>query len=117
MKETVKRITESDIRRMVAKCLREIIHENKKKDRERKYGINGYYIEKDGVTLLYKGEKMKSIISVIHRSGEQAYHICIDDHCYVFYVSTNGEKEVRKYEFPYIFDELLEAIKMLPIPS
>ena len=43
------------------------------------------------------------------------YHIGEDDHCYVFYIELGGKTE--RYENPYIFDELLEAIKMLPEPS
>lgn len=106
-------INECDIRRMVKECIRKIIQE----DIERKCGPNGYYIERNGLPIVYKGQKMNSIISVVYKNGGQAYHICEDDHCYVFYASTNGVKNAERYENPYIFDELLEAIKMLPAPS
>jgi hypothetical protein len=88
----------------------EICAESKKK-----VGINGYYIAKGGCDYVYKGEKCHSVISVVHKSGKQKYHIDEDDHCYVFYAELGGKTE--RYENPYIFDELLEAIKMLPEPS
>lgn len=110
-------ITETDLRKMVKECIRKVIQENIDERMNRKYGVNGYYIEKNGMPIIYKGQEMKSVISVVYKDGGQAYHICEDDHCYVFYVSTNGVKKAERYENPYIFDELLEAIKMLPIPS
>lgn len=83
-------------------------------EEKKEYGINGYYIAKGGCDYVYKGEKCHSVISVVHKSGKQKYHIDEDDHCYVFYVERDGETEL--YQYPYIFDELLDAIKMLPTP-
>lgn len=106
-------LTENTLRKIISESIRKMLIEKQ----EKKIGINGYYIEKNGLPITYKGQEMKSVISVVHKSKRQAYHICEDDHCYVFYTSTDGIKNAEKYENPYIFDELLEAIKMLPIPS
>ena len=82
---------------------------------EKKLGKNGYYIEKSGCDYVYKGEKLHSVISVVHRSGQQKYHIGIDDHCYVFYMELDGG-ESRSCGNTHIFEELLEALKLLPPP-
>ena len=84
-------------------------------EEKKEYGINGYYIAKGGCDYVYEGEKRHSVISVVHKSGNQKYHIDGDDHCYVFYAERDGKAEL--YQYPYIFDELLDAIKMLPILS
>lgn len=102
------RITESDLHKMIKESITRILTESSKK-----YGPNGYYIEKNGCDYIYNGEKCHSRISVVYKNGKQKYHIDEDDHCYVFYVEMNG-KEAHNYENPYIFDELLDAIKMLP---
>ena len=81
-----------------------------------KLGVNGYYIEKDGCDFMYNGEKLHSVISVIHSSEKQKYHIGVDDHCYVFYVEIDG-REARTYSNPHIFDELLDALKLLSSPQ
>lgn len=104
------KLKESDLRNIVKECVCGILNESKKK-----VGINGYYIAKNGCDYEYNGEKYHSVISVIHKSEKQKYHIGEDDHCYVFYLELGGKTE--RYENPYIFDELLEAIKMLPEPS
>ncbi len=104
------KLKESDLRNIVKECVCGILNESKKK-----VGINGYYIAKNGCDYEYNGEKYHSVISVIHKSEKQKYHIGEDDHCYVFYIELGGKTE--RYENPYIFDELLEAIKMLPEPS
>ena len=105
-------LKESDIQKMVWQVLQEITD---KKKASKKVGPNGYYIAKNGLDYEYKGEKRRSIISVSKPDRGQAYHIDEDDHCYIFYAESQGKTE--RYENPYIFDELLDAIKMLPLPS
>jgi hypothetical protein len=105
-------ITESELKGIIAESVKLIV---KTLNESKKLGVNGYYIVKDGCDYIYKGEKCHSVISVIHKSEEQKYHIDEDDHCYVFYAELDGKTD--RYEHPYIFDELLEAIKMLPTPS
>ncbi len=104
------RITESEIRDMIRESVERILSESKSE-----YGPNGYRIVKGGMDYTIKGEKMHSAISVVNKYGT-AYHVIEDDHCYTFDVSDNDE-EGRHYQYPYIFDELLDAIKMLPRPS
>lgn len=104
------RITESEIRDMVRESVEQILSES-----ESEYGPNGYRIVKGGMDYTIKGEKMHSVISVVNKYGT-AYHVIEDDHCYTFDVSDNDE-EGHHYQYPYIFDELLDAIKMLPRPS
>ncbi len=104
------RITESEIRDMVRESVERILSESKSE-----YGPNGYRIVKGGMDYTIKGEKRHSAISVVSEGGSQAYHIGTDDHCYKFYVTMDGKSEA--YQYPYIFDELLDAIKMLPRPS
>lgn len=104
------RISESEIRDMVRESVEQILSESKSE-----YGPNGYRIVKGGMDYTIKGEKQHSKISVVSEGGSQAYHIDTDDHCYTFYVTIDGKSEA--YQYPYIFDELLDAIKMLPRPS
>lgn len=104
------RITESEIRDIIRESVEQILSES-----ESEYGPNGYRIVKDGMDYTIKGEKQHSVISVVNDDGSQAYHIDIDDHCYKFFATIDGKSEA--YQYPYIFDELLDAIKMLPRPS
>lgn len=104
------RITESEIRDMVRESVERILSESKSE-----YGPNGYRIVKGGMDYIIKGDKRHSVISVVSQEGSQAYHIDTDDHCYKFYVTMGDKSEA--YQYPYIFDELLDAIKMLPRPS
>lgn len=138
MNGTATRQTESELKAVVRESVKKYLNERstgcnsserliaeseaKKETKKRpsdkkdgKVGINGYRIEKDGCDYVYDGEKCHSVISVVNRYGNQKYHIDTDDHCYVFFVEMDGK--TREYEFPYIFDELLDAIKMLPRPS
>lgn len=80
-----------------------------------KLGVNNYYIEKNGCDYTYNGKKLHSVISVVHKSEKQKYHVEIDDSCYVFYIELDG-KETKRYNNTYIFDELLDALKLLPSP-
>lgn len=105
------RITESEIRDMILESVSKILSESKSE-----YGPNGYRIVKGGMDYTIKGEKRHSLISVVNDDGSQAYHIVEDDHCYTFYVSREG-KDTHQYQYPYIFDELYEAFKLLPPPS
>ena len=111
MPKRMKYITESHLRHIIKESISKVLEES-----SREYGPNGYYIAKKGVDYKYNGEKQHSVISVVSKSGNQRYHIDIDDHCYVLYWDTDN-KEAEIYENPYIFDELLDAIKMLPRPS
>lgn len=83
--------------------------------REGQYGTNGYRLVKDGMDIEVDGKKLHSAISVVNKYGT-AYHVVEDDHCYTFYVSEEGKK-AKHYQYPYIFDELLDAVKTLPTPS
>lgn len=103
------RITESEIRDMVRESVERILSESKSE-----YGPNGYRIVKGGMDYTIKGKKQHSKISVVNKYGT-AYHIVEDDHCYTFYVSREG-KDTHQYQYPYIFDELYEAFKLLPPP-
>ena len=111
MPKRMKYITESHLRYIISESIRKVLEES-----SREYGPNGYYIAKKGVDYKYNGEKRHSVISVVNKSGNQRYHIDTDDHCYVIYWDMDN-KEAERYENPYIFDELLDAIKMLPRPS
>ena len=104
-------IKESQLKEIVREAVRCVLSEGKKE----KYGPNGYRIVKGGMDYTVNGEKRHSAISVIDRSGGQSYHVDEDDHCYVFYATWKGKTEL--YQYPYIFDELLDAIKMLPKPE
>lgn len=104
------RITESEIRDIVRESVELILSES-----ESEYGPNEYRIVKGGMDYTINGDKRHSKISVVNKYG-MAYHIVEDDHCYTFDVSENG-KEGHHYQYPYIFDELLDAIQMLPRPS
>lgn len=103
------RLTEAELKGIISDSIKRVV---RNLNESKKLGINNYYIAKDGVDYVYNGEKRHSIISVVHKSEEQKYHIDEDDHCYVFFAEMNGKTD--RYEHPYIFDELLEAIKMLP---
>lgn len=108
--ESKKTITESQLKQFIKECIRETIAE-----KEEQYGPNGYRIVKGGMDYTINGEKRHSAISVVDKSGNQSYHIGTDDHCYIFYATWKGKTE--RYENPYIFDELLDAIKTLPKPE
>lgn len=104
-------MTERRIREIIRESVDKVLNEEKKPG----YGPNGYRIVKGGMDFTVDGEKMHSAVSVVTRNGRQAYHVGIDDHCYVIYAEWNGKSHI--YQCPYIFGELLDAIKTLPIPS
>lgn len=104
-------MTESRIKEIIRESVDKVLNEEKKST----YGPNGYRIVKGGMDFTVDGEKIHSVVSVVTRSGRQAYHVSVDDHCYVIYAEWEGKSHI--YQCPYIFDELLDAIKTLPIPS
>lgn len=110
-------LTDSKLRSIINEAISEFLMEAEDKavNDGKKRGPNGYSIEKNGCDYIYRGKKRHSVISVVNRYGNQKYHIDTDDHCYVFYAEMDGKTE--DYPHPYIFDELLDAIKMLPQPS
>lgn len=106
------RLTETELKGIIAESVKQVV---RTLGESKKLGINNYYIAKDGCDYTLNGEKRHSVISVVHKSEKQKYHIDEDDHCYVFFAEMDGKTD--RYENPYIFDELLDAIKMLPTLS
>lgn len=102
-------IKESQLRSIVRETVKTMLSEDKGQ-----YGPNGYRIVKGGMDYTVNGEKRHSAISVVNEFGT-AYHIVEDDHCYTFYVTRKGNS--HQYQYPYIFEELLDAIKTLPKPE
>jgi hypothetical protein len=112
MKKNTITLTEAELKNIIAESVKQVV---RTLGESKKLGVNNYYIAKDGCDYTLNGEKRHSVISVVHKSEKQKYHIDEDDHCYVFFAEMDGKTD--RYENPYIFDELLDAIKMLPTLS
>ena len=100
MSKKVVWLTESELKEIIAECVRTVLNEHEYKP-----------ISRNKEITLNNGVKVKSLVTLSDGAG--VYEIWEDDGCYVC-CDMNYYRNNEDYQPMYIFPELLKALKDLP---